>query len=102
MWAPTGQRRPFGSPDPSAFTYSKLFSCSGGIPPGGLSVSGDKARGTPLRHRPHILTASSSGLILSLFDCVVSAHSLFLPNHGLGRVLPRRPFYPPRLTVLLN
>src|SRR5437868_7239436 len=69
MCAPTGHRSPFGSPDPSGFTYSKLFSCSGGIPPGGLSVSGDKAKGTPLRQRPHILAASSSGSILSLFDC---------------------------------
>ena len=69
MCAPTGQRIPFGSPEPSAFTYSKSFNCSGEIPPAGLSVSGDKARGTPLRHRPHIFAASSSGSILSLFDC---------------------------------
>ena len=39
------------------------------MPPGGLSVSGDNASGTPLRQRPHILAASSSGSILSLFDC---------------------------------
>ena len=69
MCAPTGQRNPFGSPEPSAFTYSKLFSCSSEIPPGGLSVSGDNARGTPLRQRPQILAARSSGSILSLFDC---------------------------------
>ena len=64
MWAPTGQRIPFGSPEPSACTYSKSFHCSGGRPSGGLSVSGDKARGTPLRHRPHIFAASSSGIDL--------------------------------------
>ena len=28
MCAPTGQRIPFGSPEPSAFTYSKSFNCS--------------------------------------------------------------------------
>ncbi len=69
MCAPTGQWIPFGSPEPSAFTYSKSFNCSGEIPPGGLSVSGDRARGTPLRHRPHIFAANSSGSILSLLDC---------------------------------
>jgi hypothetical protein len=69
MCAPTGQRRPPGSPDPSGFTYSKLFIWSEEIPPAGWSVSGDKARGTPLRQRPHILAASSSGSILSLYDC---------------------------------
>ena len=36
-------------------------------------MSGDKARGTPLRHRPHIFAASSSGSILSLFDCKKSS-----------------------------
>src|SRR5208282_3984431 len=60
MCAPTGQRSPFGSPDPSAFTYSKLFICSSGIPSGGLSVSGDNARGTPLRQRPQIFEASKA------------------------------------------
>ena len=35
MCAPTGQRIPFGSPEPSAFTYSKSFNCSSEIPPPG-------------------------------------------------------------------
>ena len=46
----------------------EVMSRSGGNPPAGLSLSGDKASGTPLRQRPHILAASSSGSILSLFD----------------------------------
>ncbi len=73
MCAPTGQRSPFGSPERSERTYSKSFNCSGEIPAAGLSVSGDKARGTPLRHRPHIFAASSSGSILSRFDCKKSS-----------------------------
>ena len=39
-----GTADPLRSPEPSAFTYSKSFNCSGEIPPAGLSVSGDKAR----------------------------------------------------------
>ena len=64
MCAPTGQRSPLGSPDPSAFTYPKLFSCSGESPPAGLSVSGDNSSGVPLRHRPQILAAEQLGIDL--------------------------------------
>jgi len=46
---------PSGSPDPSASRIRNCWSCSAEIPPGGLSVSGDNAERTPLRHRPHIL-----------------------------------------------
>ena len=63
MCAPTGTRKPLGSPDPSEFTYSKLFRFSGEMPPGGRSVSGERESGTPLRHRPQSLAASSSGSI---------------------------------------
>ena len=73
MCAPTGQPIPFGSPEPSASTYPKSFNPSGGIPPAGVSVSGESARGTPLRHRPQIFAASSSGSIVSLFDCKKSS-----------------------------
>jgi hypothetical protein len=64
-----GAEQPPGITRPVGVDIFESFSFSGESPPGGLSVSGDRARGTPLRQRPQIFAASSSGSIWSFFDC---------------------------------